>query len=92
MDGGPRMSRRFSTGKHQRHAYLHRTLRAWADTYRDGARGKERIVVEYAMARPDTATGQDDFVTRMLWALERPKWSTRHAVRGPEPSGFARLA
>ena len=58
--------------EHQRHAYLHRTLRAWADTYRDGARGKERIVVEYAMARPDTATGQDDFVTRMLWALSDP--------------------
>ena len=58
--------------EHRRHAYLHRTLRAWANTYRDGARGKERIVVEYAMARPDTATGQDDFVTRMLWALSDP--------------------
>ena len=55
--------------EHGRHAYLHRTLRAWADTYRDGARGKERVVVEYAVARPDTATGQDDFVSRMLWAL-----------------------
>ena len=53
----------------QRHAYLHRTLRAWADTYRDGTRGKERIVIEYAMAHPGTATGQDDFVSRMVWAL-----------------------
>ena len=59
--------------EHWRHAYLHRTLRAWADTYRDGARGKERIVVEYAMARPNTATSQDDFVSRMLWALSDPK-------------------
>ena len=59
--------------EHWRHAYLHRTLRAWADTYRDGARGKERIVVEYAMAHPNTATSQDDFVSRMLWALSDPK-------------------
>ena len=74
--------------EHRRHAYLHRTLRAWADTYRDGARGKERIVVEYAMARPDTATGQDDFVSRMLWALSDPKGlpAMRFAELNPTPS------
>ena len=73
--------------EHRRHAYLHRTLRAWADTYRDGARGKERIVVEYAMARPDTATGQDDFVSRMLWALSDPKGlpAMRFAELNPAP-------
>jgi len=48
---------------------LHRTLKAWADTYRDGILGKERIVVDYAMARPSASTRQDDFVGRMLWAL-----------------------
>ena len=31
--------------EHNRHAYLHKTIRAWAETYRDGVRGKERIVV-----------------------------------------------
>ena len=74
--------------EHWRHAYLHRTLRAWADTYRDGARGKERIVVEYAMARPDTATSQDDFVSRMLWALSDPKGlpAMRFADLNPVPS------
>ena len=73
--------------EHRRHAYLHRTLRVWADTYRDGARGKERIVVEYAMARPDTATGQDDFVSRMLWALSDPKGlpAMRFAELKPTP-------
>ena len=73
--------------EYRRHAYLHRTLRAWADTYRDGARGKERIVVEYAMARPDTATGQDDFVSRMLWALSDPKGlpAMRFAELNPTP-------
>ncbi|MCC7265307.1 MAG: SIR2 family protein, partial [Candidatus Latescibacteria bacterium] len=51
------------------HSALHHTLKVWADTYRDGILGRERIVVEYAMARPSTSTRQDDFVSRMLWAL-----------------------
>jgi hypothetical protein len=61
--------------KHNHHAYLHRTLRAWADTYRDGVRGKERIVVEDAIAKPLASTQQDDFVGRVLWAL-----SDRHGL------------
>jgi SIR2-like domain len=51
------------------HSALHRTLKAWAETYRDGILGKERIVVNYAMARPSASTRQDNFVGRMLWAL-----------------------
>ena len=74
--------------EHRRHAYLHRTLRAWAETYRDGVSGKERIVVEYAMARPDTATSQDDFVGRMLWALSASSGlpAMRFAELNPVPS------
>ena len=74
--------------KYWHHAYLHKTLRTWADTYRDGARGKERIVLEYAMARPDTATKQDDFVKRMLWALSDPKGlpARRFADLNPVPT------
>ena len=51
------------------HSALHKTLHAWADTYRDGVLGKERIVVGHALARPSASTRQDDFVGRMLWAL-----------------------
>ncbi len=58
--------------EHNRHAYLHKTLRAWAATYRDGVRGKERIVVESAIARPLASTKQDYFIPRMLWALSDP--------------------
>lgn len=74
--------------EHWRHAYLHRTLRAWAETYRDGASGKERIVFEYAVARPDTATSQDDFVSRMMWALSDPSGfpAMRFANLNPVPS------
>src|SRR5215211_3006348 len=51
------------------HSALHKTLKGGAETYRDGTLGKERIVVEYALARPSASTQQDDFVGRMLWAL-----------------------
>lgn len=57
-----------STGR-SGHLALHQTLHAWADIYRDGVLGKERIVVSHALARPSASTQQDDFVGRMLWAL-----------------------
>lgn len=74
--------------EHRRHAYLHKTLRAWAETYRDGVRGKERIVVECAMARPMASTRQDDFVGRLLWALSDPGGlpARRFADLDPVPS------
>jgi hypothetical protein len=55
-------------GSHD-HSALHKTLHAWAETYRDGVLGKERIVISHALARPSASTQQDDFVGRMLWAL-----------------------
>ena len=74
--------------EHNRHAYLHRTLRTWAETYRDGVGGKERIVVECAMARPMASTKQDDFVGRLLWALSDPCGlpAARFAEMNPVPS------
>ena len=54
---------------HRKHQYLHETLRQWAKTYRDGVRGKERVVVESALVRPAASTVEDDFVGRVLWAL-----------------------
>lgn len=51
------------------HSALHRTLKAWAETYRDGVTGKSGIVARHALARPSASTKQDDFVGRMLWAL-----------------------
>ncbi len=74
--------------EHWRHAYLHRTLWAWSNTYRDGARGKERIVVDSAMANPLASTKQDDFVGRMIWALSDPSGlpAKRFAKLDPVPS------
>lgn len=70
------------------HRYLHKTLQAWANTYKDGVRGKEQIVVQSARFRPLASTKQDDFVGRMLWALCDPDGSPakRFAELDPVPS------
>lgn len=75
------------TGTHN-HSALHETLQAWAETYRDGVTGKERIVVAHALARPSASTRQDDFVGRMLWALSDPSGlpTRRFAEFNPVPS------
>ncbi len=58
--------------EHSNHFYLHRTLRAWADHYRDGILGNERIVSRYASNAPPASTKQDDVIGRVLWALSDP--------------------
>lgn len=70
------------------HSALHRTLKAWAETYRDGALGKERIVVEHALSRPSGSTQQDEYVGRMLWALADKTGlpAKRFATFNPAPS------
>jgi hypothetical protein len=76
-----------TTGSHD-HSAMHRTLQAWADTYRDGVQGKEAIVVKHALARPQDSTKQDDFVGRMLWALSDKSGlpAKRFADFNPAPS------
>jgi hypothetical protein len=74
-------------GSHD-HSVLHKTLHVWADTYRDGVLGKERIIVSHALARPSASTRQDDFVGRMLWALSDKSGlpAKRFADFNPVPS------
>ena len=54
------------------HYYLHETLHAWANSYRDGINGKSAIVARHAHHKPSGSTLQDDFVKRMIWALSDP--------------------
>jgi len=70
------------------HSALHRTLKVWAENYRDGVLGKERIVAEYAIARPSASTQEDDFVGRMVWALSDKSGlpAKRFADFDPAPS------
>ena len=70
------------------HSALHKTLHVWAETYRDGVLGKEKVVVSHALARPSASTRQDDFVGRMLWALSDPSGlpAKRFADFNPVPS------
>ncbi|MEO9216824.1 MAG: anti-phage defense-associated sirtuin Dsr1 [Rhodanobacter sp.] len=74
-------------GSHD-HSALHKTLQVWAETYGNGALGKERIVVSHALARPSASTQQDDFVGRMLWALSDKSGlpAKRFAEFNPTPS------
>jgi hypothetical protein len=57
---------------HSNHFYLRRTLQAWADHYRDGILGNERIVSRHASNPPSASTKQDDVVGRVLWAISDP--------------------
>ena len=70
------------------HAHLHNTLIEWANTYRDGISGKERIVIQCASMNPGLCTEEDDFVGRMLWALSdrRALPAKRFAELDPPPS------
>jgi SIR2-like domain len=70
------------------HAMLHSTLHAWASTYKDGAWGKERIVVAHALTVPSQSTTQDDFLGRMLWAIsdDSAAPAERFALHDPVPS------
>ena len=70
------------------HSALHKTLIAWAQTFRDGTLGKEHIVSNYALARPSASTTEDDFVGRMLWALSDPSGlpARRFAEYNPVPT------
>jgi len=70
------------------HMALHRTLKEWADTHRDGVYGKEQIIVRHAMTKPAASTRQDDFVGRVIWALsdKRGLPAKRFADLDPPPS------
>lgn len=51
------------------HNKLLMTLRVWAETYRDGVRGKEMIIAQHATTPPLTPSRLDFAVGRVLWAL-----------------------
>lgn len=72
---------------HYNHFYLHRTLQAWADHYRDGILGNERIIIRHASNAPTVSTKQDDVVGRVLWALSDPSGvpARRFAELDPVP-------
>jgi hypothetical protein len=70
------------------HSYLHKTLRAWADAYRDGIGAKERIAASSGLSRPLAGGGQDELVGQLRWALsdERGLPAKRFADTVPSPS------
>lgn len=71
--------------EYKKHAYLHRTLHEWADTYRDGVRGKEMIVAQHATTPPLGKSRSDFAVGRVLWALTDGSVAKHFADMNPVP-------
>lgn len=69
----------------QDHSGLHLTLKEWADTYRDGVRGKEMIVAQHASTPPLTSSRLDYAVGRVLWALTDGLAAKHFADLNPVP-------
>lgn len=69
----------------QDHSGLHLTLKEWADTYRDGVRGKEMIVAQHASTPPLTSSRLDYAVGRILWALTDGLAAKHFADLNPVP-------
>ena len=70
---------------HKRHAYLHKTLQAWANTYRDGVHGKKMIIAQHASMPPLPLSRSDFAVGRVLWALTDGLAAKHFADLNPVP-------
>jgi len=67
------------------HSALHLTLKEWADTYRDGVRGKKMIITRHASTPPLTSSRSDCTVGRVLWALTDGLAAKHFADLNPVP-------
>jgi len=67
------------------HSALHLTLKEWADTYRDGVRGKEMIITQHASSPPLAPSRSDFAVGRVLWALTDGLAAKHFADLNPVP-------
>ncbi|MDE0146113.1 MAG: SIR2 family protein [Nitrospira sp.] len=69
----------------ENHSALHRTLKEWADTYRDGVQGKKMIITQHASTPPLTSSRSDFAVGRVLWALTDDLAAQHFAEMNPVP-------
>ena len=69
----------------QGHSVLHRTLKEWADTYRDGVQGKKMIIAQHASTPPLTPSRSDFAVGRVLWSLTDDLAAKHFADMNPVP-------
>jgi len=68
------------------HQYLHRTIRTWAETYRDGISGRLGIIEQVARGLPQASTLEDDRNGRLLWALSDPTGRSAEYFARMEPA------
>jgi len=67
------------------HSALHRTLKEWANTYRDGVQGKKMIIAQHASTPPLTPSRSDFAVGRVLWSLTDDLAAKHFADMNPVP-------
>lgn len=67
------------------HELLEKTLTAWASSYALGTTGYTQIITQYANIKPVATTQQDDYVSRMLWALSEPSGKAAKAFAEHQP-------
>ena len=65
------------------HTHLLETLQGWSEAYQGGVKVKKCIVAKYAERCSSESTKEDDFISRMIWALSDP--SGLPAKRFAEP-------
>ncbi|MGH2442610.1 MAG: SIR2 family protein [Chloroflexota bacterium] len=65
----------------EEHARLHRTLKEWADTYRDGLHGKEMVLRQHCVSKPASNSRYDFAVGRVVWALTNAESDNHLAAR-----------
>lgn len=73
-----------SEGKHD-HSVLHKTLKEWADIFRDGVQGKKMIISKHASTPPPTSSDEYFAVRRVLWALTDESAAKHFADLNPVP-------
>ena len=52
------------------HSILHKTIQKWANIYRDGLAGKERIIDKNAGKKPSSIDNLDTSTSQVLWTLQ----------------------
>lgn len=67
------------------HELLEKALTAWADSYTLGVMGYTQVVSQYANVKPVASTQQDDYISRMLWALSEPSGKVAKAFAKHDP-------
>ncbi len=67
------------------HELLKNTLTQWASNYELGAESHRQVVSTYANIMPSKSTQEDDYISRLLWAVSEPAGEGAKAFAEHQP-------